>query len=67
MEERLSEAATGATISSVGIVHIRRSTLASPDAARLIRLTTLCRDGQRSEADGLGTFRKASEFVQRRL
>src|SRR5258708_14954954 len=32
----LSEAATGVTISSVGTVHIRRSTLASPDAARLI-------------------------------
>jgi GNAT superfamily N-acetyltransferase len=32
----LSEAATGVTISSVGTVHIRRRTLASPDAARLI-------------------------------
>ena len=32
----LSAAATGATISSVGTVHIRSSTLASPDAARLI-------------------------------
>jgi GNAT superfamily N-acetyltransferase len=35
-QERLSEADTGATISSLGTVHIRRSTLASPDAARLI-------------------------------
>ena len=32
----LSEAATGATISRVENVHIRRSTLASPDAVRLI-------------------------------
>ena len=32
----MREAATGATISSVGTVHIRRSTLTSPDAARLI-------------------------------
>ena len=30
------EAASGATISSVGTLHIRRSTLASPDAVRLI-------------------------------
>jgi GNAT superfamily N-acetyltransferase len=33
---RLSEVTTGVTISSVGTVHIRRSTLASADAARLI-------------------------------
>ena len=32
----MSEASTGATISNVGFIDIRRSTLASPDAARLI-------------------------------
>lgn len=35
-QERRSKASTGATISNVGIIDIRRSTLASPDAARLI-------------------------------
>jgi len=33
---RLTAGAAGAAISTVGTIHIRRSTLTSPDAARLI-------------------------------